>query len=1579
MRAALLDNHLTHLPPGLAVALADLYEMDPQAHAALLLALTRVPPADVAVFLAEDLESFSAALEREHDLAPKILVAWEWALVSRRPFETLGEIARRLTSERYVRDLRRSLNRDVLRAMQRGADPAGPINDRPGETFRARLQKAFWWLLYYGSDYRRDRNPLEYEFIARQAAARLSARAPAFAFREHGVAGVLTRWLYAQSAMERMVVPYRNIEPLDMNARQRFGRDRASGGTRDNTRRRVDADNLRGSAPQQSHAPSGQPTPEPTQSPSLLQHIEAFADAVISQAGFAVQSAWEMPLPFDPLRMPQTQAAPLGRSQVLASRIRAERARKDAVGNLKTDVNPLSPSAASRRLGPVITAQFFRMHAQDKLRQTLAPLLDIKRFLANRFKDGSYPLAANLNPDGWFLKRFTLWQYHPDRDAFTRHQSAQQGALYSKSLTQAALDIFTIDPPFDNLREEYGIYARNRTGSTIFEPAEELKGMSAEQFVEISRQAKKEFHRRRLALEQVTPGELAALDLRAHRITMLEQDASLAYFAGKLSSRAHALVQTICYAPSQPMRDAADSFIHEIQGYELEIEVPGAGPRHYPAGAFVIGIPSTGMARRPASIVLHLAGHTDPLIEYASTSHFLDDVARGNSSSVHRALVDRLPLHLQDACRRGAQCKVSMKPTRDDLFDLTTQSSFEVVRDDVNLGGQRLLENLLGHAQDSAGSRTRHWLTWFAGAEGDAPGTAQRPPAGVVSGFPNNRPPGAISPGRQISLPASAVTDFLLLTHLRAHLSAVLPTPEASARTYLAGIFDSVTPRVSAPERLFLHIESRDTLPPEVPHVVSSRLDKLVLDVVAGKPPLIYGRTHAYFSHSPNPKHANAVVRFEGFAPQDLLGRIDVKAFEKCFLDDVKTFWTHHRSEVRASLKGAFLIDVYLQTGDGKLSANGASIARTLVGIDSPVPSGVSTPLNLDARYLETEYTPPMSALKMARLQIEGKVSDIHEFTDPKTGAILVYAPSFLANSVAAFPDRAALARWIVRICQDKAARERLARTFGPAANPANAQLSGNATIEETLAQWGRPGAGVPAVMPPGRPFDAGNKDAFTEYTRTWEAHSQYLIQHAGARPQTNAFASLLNWSAVLNVVVGVGHLAFSAAPFIGQANAAITGFNVVAGTMGAVFGDEATNQAGWAALLTGVTGGIPLGLLARSSEAFRGFIGHFAARESESALSNLLPNLYRGPQGMVARIDEQLVNVRYDTQRGRWRMFSSDSPDIEGPAIRQTGTYDWFLVESDTSTADDAVMAEPFHDQIRRDIDVRFRSALASENSPAGMRRREQLGAGQTRPLTPTPTPKTQQSDLLKLEYIKSNDPAVRATLLKQIRTQEGVELSLRAKVAARWFGQEVDDLGGEFIEFAQADFLHTTTDGSQGLCLAFARAMAIAIDEARVSSLIMNVQSAVDTPSAPVAKALRDALTSLQMNPGASATESHLEFLDFEAISDKLLNTQTRGTFLVQTMSHAMTLVLNDVSAFFDPNFGLGRFASREALVEFLRTHLGKSALLKRYGAYGTPMTPSFAFKQVDIDALRDVPLTAPGFAKTADLLRPWTEPAV
>ncbi|MFY2980647.1 hypothetical protein ACOQLH_34760, partial [Klebsiella pneumoniae] len=76
---------------------------------------------------------------------------------------------------------------------------------------------------------------------------------------------------------------------------------------------------------------------------------------------------------------------------------------------------------------------------------------------------------------------------------------------------------------------------------------------------------------------------------------------------------------------------------------------------------------------------------------------------------------------------------------------------------------------------------------------------------------------------------------------------------------------------------------------------------------------------------------------------------------------------------------------------------------------------------------------------------------------------------------------------------------------------------------------------------------------------------------------------------------------------------------NIAMGGTTTVLGDEQTRPAGWASLMAGIAGGMPIGYHYKASLSFQDEVQMFINRTPFGQLRQLMPNLYRGEAGFVA------------------------------------------------------------------------------------------------------------------------------------------------------------------------------------------------------------------------------------------------------------------------------------------------------------------------------------------------------------------------
>ncbi|VVD87254.1 Toxin Afp18 [Pandoraea pneumonica] len=1504
----------------------------PELRVSLLLTLTGTPLAEVAEFLSQENDPIVQALNDHADLAPGILASLERALVERRPYETLAETFARVASPGNLRDIRRSQERTQ-------ADVPCPPEAGPCETgsdWKQRVKQAFMWLWLSGSGHDPWREDRDYEAIARALAKDVTSGPTHPAWHKHGLAGTLTGLLYALNGTPRPDIS--NVSDLP-NA-----------------------------------SDTSTVSPQASQFNDIGRAIGNCLDTVVT----GVADAMNVPLWADPLAFPAAQGLPTQRTTTLAQALEHLHAepfhpahqlqphrltRRDVTPPNAAPRSPLSPSTTSQRLTDLAITQTDRHLAQQDIAQYVAPLTDWKQRVKDKLAKSGTGTGANFDPDRWFLNRFKYFTHPSD---LAPGQWRRTGFVSSTSLTDAAVQLLASGEALPGTEAEYGIYSHNSPKHSPYLPVDELPSLNVTSFVDAIQTS-----RTRLV---ETLGGLAASDRRlasevivySHWKEMLEEDSKLRYAAGQISHTGLILAQLVVYAPSAAARASSDSDMTDIQGYRFDVGVPGQNGTLQPGGMFAVSQTSLRTTGESGRLIVYVAGSSAPIQEFASMEGLRNDLLRGNESILYNELVQRLPLSVSQRCVNGAMCNITLAETGDDLIQMSLDVAFTVIHRETMDTGQEVVSDARGQT----------WTQWLAGAPSEV----------VESELAASRPrgyPDTLPADRQLNLRLRTMQQVRDAVELRATISGALPDLHEGASRYVAQLIKTATGVTLNPAKVFVHIYKINERASPLAHqswkpVQSSgtvTLSQLVIDIAEGtRPSTVPPSAKVIFSLDANPVGARSFA-VGSLTPEALLSLIDTGAFVAEQTRALTTFWSEHQGNVRTTLKSSFTIDAYMQYHDGLLLREGADIARQITRCPS-----FDT---LDLDHVQDTFDPADSTVIASWLRIGVAVSEIQEFTDQTTGWILIWAPRLLDNNMKAFANRKQYNDWLEQQAQTLEGRTRLLSCF----SREDRHGEHGEALKSLLALVGSD-APLAHLISRSAPMTG---DPFTAYVQVFRERTSELSLHSVPRDPAEPVVLLLHALTAINWITGLGTAFRLPIPGLMEANAVLSATDMLLGGMSAALGDEAVSSAGWASLLTGITGGIPIGCYYRASTAVQRELLPFVDRTPLSRLTMLMPNLYRGETGLIVASGDKRFAIEYYPAEGTWRLTDPKGIAGPGPSISQTYGYEWVL-ESDLMMSDsEAGITAVFHEDISREfVDVQYRAKCATLANSADPAERAAFAAGkQEAGASFLKWDETYRpADLLKLDLISLDpkDAKLAGILARRVEDALRFEATQRALVNARIVAAQVREAGGTLEAFTQTAYINSNADGHTGFCLPLTRAMTAALHMGKEDAFIGNIRNAIEAPKSDAAIKLRNGLIALHSNVNARQLEIPLRgvrltdnALTIEELF-RLLTSESAGvnSYLIKTRAHAMSVTLSgDASWFYDANFGLAKFESRQALAEAFIKHLLDGGLGHLYQAYGSRNNMLFLVDKLQTHLMRRIELTPGVFVN--DLLEPLFDRAV
>lgn len=1485
--------------------------------------LGNVPLAEIAQFLNSGIEVLADALDASPDLANGILISWESALAGRHPAESLEAICLRVTSPSNLRDIRRSITRAAARD-----DQPENLHAVSGKSWAQSVSDTFLWLRMVGSGFDPTLCEADYEQRARKLAREVSCAMPTLRFDKRGAIGSLTGLLYAYASASCIVSDVGIASQLP-------------------TPHRV--------------------PPDDDGSPSFREVIGDVVDACLRAISEGTDRLTNTLPSYDPLRFPATASAAVSTTppdtpnpaqagaapshQVRHAAHHASRHPSEVQAQRRS---PLDNSPAMRRVVSLADAQENRALTRDAAINAMSPILDFRQFVDHELISALASVGITQNPDRLYLNRFKYFG-RPSKMALPQGALARSGLIESLTLSEAARQFATKRNHIKETPLAYGIYMHNRMRGNHFVPEDEVRGMTVPAFEKIVDACRQRWLEQLNRLEgaRAEADDVEALYERAR--TALDQQAAIEYNAGRISGDGLVLAQIVAYASDAKHRRLnRDVYLGNIRGHEIIIDVPGTGHLR-PAGAFAISEYPARITRHPGRILVAVLGSGFPLREYESELSLERDLARGEASVIYLELVGRLPLDTQPKCFVDVPCRVMLPATQDDVIRLALRASFNVIRHDFDHGGNALLD----------GRRSTVWTTWLAGANATDFDTGMREATPGNTGFPAGFPPDTLPRERRLHIDHCAVEAVRQVGRLRVRVSAALPDLSRAAGDYMTALIKTLSGQVVATSQTYLHVyrqslsdvldfPTMDWSGPKTPIETLSLAQYLANRVSGVKTEALSPGTRTIFSNDADPVDARE-LNIPNLTPEALLNAIDAESFIDQQTDVFDTFWLDHAKNMYVSLKGAFIIEAFVQQQDGRLPPAAADIARRVAGCDS-----------LYSLDLEPMHLPsiPDPGIRMSWLHVGGAKSDIQIFEDVGTGWVLIYAPRVLSDHLIAFDRRSALHSWLTEQLVNTSARERLVSAFS-AADRENAIRTGLIGIPTPRRDI------VPALSFSTSPISG---DPFTAYVDVFRVRVREETHSRTPRLAGSVVAPLLDTLAATNFVFGLASIAGAALPGVGATSRTLSAITFAMGATAVAFGDAPVRRAGWNAMLSGGAG-LPIGWYTDAAAAVSGQLRPFLASASAQRLHPLMPNLYRSEQGMVVRSEKLYFNVDYFPDRGTWNVIDHARPGSPGPSISQTANYDWILEDIGAhSTPDGSVGAMVFHEDVSLNfIDVEYRSKLSAQRHAASAKHREAFLAGRSEAVQSPLNlpPEARPSALLKLDFIDpaTSDPRLLGILSRRIDEVMRVEAAARAAVNARLIAGDIHAASGEFRPLPQMAYTASNADGRTGFCLPLVRMMAVAQHRGEITSFIRTIEGAVQWPQSPQALSLREQLVRLHSSVEASAAETHLGLFDLDSLEQAITGGPRCATYLVTTRSHSMSILVERAgTVVYDPNFGVAEFRSTSDALKAFGTLMHRGDLARHYGAFDGVGEMQFVLKRVDVARLARVDVGGTAVAEMA-----------
>ncbi|VVE23265.1 Toxin Afp18 [Pandoraea aquatica] len=1470
----------------------------------LRLFLNGVSLTEIAEFRGSGAQRLAEVLDAEPELADGIVASWENALARKPPGQSLNELCERITSPSHLRDLRRSMERLALYA----STPEIVEHDTPAPAkgWVQRFSDTFRWLMLAGSGSSGTLTEVDYERRARELAETATRHAPALNFRQHGLLSTLTGLLYAHASLAPTV--HEIARASCMPAPSRPPSSSGSGESfRDVIGQTIDACLL-----------------------AIRDGASSVADGILryDPLRFPVVAA-DVPAPADHTNDRQDTGAMHRTSHHRVRHARRHLGHRSAPSTL----TPLDHSPTVHRAIQLANALRSVDRIQEDAREGVAPTLDLHRFVRAELVDAIGNTTKQGDPDHLFLNRFKNPRNVSDL-VIPSGKHARTDLIESFTLSEAGVRFLTGQRKILETHSEYGIYARNQTQGDFYLPEDVFPSMSVTRFLKAALTFE---HQWFIALERLEHPQPDApeMDARYQRTsTLLEACAAVEYNAGRLSADGLVLAQIAAFAPDAALRTSEhNTFLGNIKGRTITVDVAGFG-YYRPAGVFAVSEDPVHMTQNPGRILVVVQGSPVPLREYPSEESLERDLARGVESDLYCELTIRLPLHVQAGCLGDSRCRVTIGETQADLIETARTTSFLVVRRDFSHSSHRLL----------ATDRSAEWTAWFAGAmDWDSS-------AGVKNATLDTP---VLADAQTMHITRDDISLLDQLGQVRMEVAASLPDVYRGAHDYMAELITDLSGQSVSPSTTYLHVYRNRTdatgIPPQVHYVLdpieSSSLTQRLADMASGETSdALEADVILRFSKDSAPEGARELT-IPGLTPERLLRAIDVEVFVSHQSNLFTIFWREHTKDLYASIKGAFVVETFLQARSKRLPEWAAEIARKVAGLSNKRSLGLQS---------MNQPTTPGSDIRMFWLYVGSAQSDIQVFSDASKPGLLVYAPRILPDQLVALDHDEALARWVNRMIRDPRTRPLLVDSFR---NSDRRDAASKGLLPITSP---KPNASArPAVSRVS--FDG---DPFTAYLKAFRVRAEEeALDHLHDKP-FSVIAPLLNVLAAANFVMGIATIAGAPVPGLALGTLLLSTISFGFGATATAFGEADTRRAGLNAMVFGLTG-MPVSWFMSAGLASRVRLEPFLNALPLQRLQQLMPNLYRGERGMVAQSGEHYFNVEYLPLRGGWRMTNPGDDRLVGPLVSQRDDYDWVIDEVSTSGVSE-VSVDPravFHEDVSRAfVDVEYRSKLTAQRNAASAAHKSAFEAGRSEA---EQSPLLRSKDarpaaLLKLDFIDpgNQDAKLLGILSRRIDEAERIEAAALATKNANFIASEIQAIGGEFHPLAQAAYISSNADGRTGFCLPLVRALAVAQQQARTTQFIELVQRAIKLPQAKEALDLRNVLIKLHSNVDATASETPLGLFTIDGLKDVIENGPSYATYLISTRAHAMSISVDEAAVdFYDPTFGICGFTSIDDAFTVFRNLMHRGDLARRYGAFDTAGELQFSVKRLDVMKLANV----------------------
>jgi hypothetical protein len=1211
-----------------------------------------------------------------------------------------------------------------------------------------------------------------------------------------------------------------------------------------------------------------------------------------------------------------------------------------------------------------IGSQTARETARSALRADIRDVLDFPASVKTQLAGILRTLTGrSIDPDKVFLNRFDIFG-RPSRLDLPKNEFARTRLAQSQSLTELAIALASHEwslPTEEGLVLDLGLYTR-RTGTQEYLPREEVPGLKAASLVEALRGAdfQKNFAKRISEFWSATVPAYGNNQnkFEIFRSAMAENEARLQFAVGQLSAQGLRIAQTLIEYPTHSQRSEVDIDPSGMCTHSLMVD-GSDGQKYAPSGMYAVSEYPEHWNGGGVTL-LYTAGSASPYREYASIAAMLTALSPGTTNETAREdLIERLPLRAAIVEPKGGWLPV-LPGMQNDVVAFGLQSTIDNLADDFSY------VSALQATTSRASDRSGQWMRWLTGADA---------PTIETTWSQSARKSGSRYEG-QVRM--ETIRQLSELADLRADVSANNPDLRLGAWTYVR---DTVRKRFGVevdPDQTFLNTFDAP-IPPNrsviqtqnTARLISSTslTDRILAELSGNAGQEIGNRyTGVYTQNAGSDSRTRIALQ-----PSELLETLNHKDLATLYRTQLDTFWTTKSDSMRKVLKGNFVIDTFMLRLGPSLTDAGAAIAMRVASLDEAAFD------RLDLSGIHNSADTPPKGIQASWLDIHGYVSTMPMFTDT-SGTILLYVPIAEGNTIHAFANTIELHDWVREQASDPAKRSRFLESFAMRDIDDGALYSGVDTALTGIADgtWA-----TSCINRKNSPIDGDPFEAVTN------AMHQLMLSDADSSIYSDSERRITTWMqrlGVVNMAIGVG--AIVVPPLAGPA-LALAAVQIVAGGLEASQTDPHRSKQGWRSVGEGVlNGALGLATLKASGQAAARGLKRYATDVPLRRMTPMSPGIYRYGDKRFAAVDGDLYAIEYDHGARSWRLSDSTAAGHEGPGIRQGNDYTWELRSlDDLSGVIDELRTDGLDPVMDREtVERTYRSKLASlKSSSDASRRKSYEDAVELARQSPSAPDWLGDSVAMKKDFIHPQMTDLRqlGVLSRWIEEAERLEQTALATKNADVIAADIRGAGGRFEPLPQSTYVNTNGDGKTGFCLPLCRVMAVAIKEGRSASLIGNIARAIGHPKSAEALALRNSLIQLHSKVEANVAVGETCVLDINAMVGLLHRSNAPSVYLVGTRRHTMIIGLQAEADgtvaryFYDPNFGLARFGSRQpfetTFEKVLGTHLVGRKLGTLYESFGTASRPLFTVQKIDLTALGALKV---GDYDVAGLSAPWSE---